>query len=76
MNAAVCLFVRHFARRLACRSAFISHRRFLVLPLVLLVFAVGAHAAPVLMISIDGLKPEGRGTGTGSGLPEGSPSPA
>lgn len=35
-------------------------RRFLVLPfpLLLLVFALAAHAAPVLMISIDGLKPE------------------
>jgi predicted AlkP superfamily pyrophosphatase or phosphodiesterase len=37
-------------------------RRSLLLPLVLLaiavVFAFGAHAAPVLMISIDGLKPE------------------
>jgi predicted AlkP superfamily pyrophosphatase or phosphodiesterase len=41
-------------------------RHFLVLPLVLMVFvvvfagffALGAHAAPVLMISIDGLKPE------------------
>ena len=32
-------------------------RRFLVLPF-LLVFALAAHAAPVLMISIDGLKPE------------------
>ena len=42
MNAAV----RHFSRRL------------LVLPLVLLAFGFAAHAAPVLMISIDGLKPE------------------
>jgi predicted AlkP superfamily pyrophosphatase or phosphodiesterase len=46
--------VRLFAPRFA--------RRFLVLPLALLacaaVFAFGAHAAPVLMISIDGLKPE------------------
>ena len=42
MNAAVRRFVR----------------RFLVLPLVLLVLALFAHAAPVLMISIDGLKPE------------------
>jgi predicted AlkP superfamily pyrophosphatase or phosphodiesterase len=33
-------------------------RRLLVLPLVLLVFMLAAHAAPVLMISIDGLKPE------------------
>jgi predicted AlkP superfamily pyrophosphatase or phosphodiesterase len=35
-------------------------RRFLVLPLplLLLVFALAVHAAPVLMISIDGLKPE------------------
>jgi len=37
-------------------------RRFLVLPFVFVafagVFAFGAHAAPVLMISIDGLKPE------------------
>ena len=37
-------------------------RRSLLLPLVLLAFAVvfafGAHAVPVLMISIDGLKPE------------------
>lgn len=32
--------------------------RFLVLPLVLIAFAIAAHAAPVLMISIDGLKPE------------------
>ncbi|MGB6746344.1 MAG: ectonucleotide pyrophosphatase/phosphodiesterase [Terracidiphilus sp.] len=35
-----------------------SVSRFLVLPLVLLVFALAAHAAPVLMISIDGMKPE------------------
>jgi predicted AlkP superfamily pyrophosphatase or phosphodiesterase len=37
-------------------------RQFLLLPLVFMVFAIlfalGAHAAPVLMISIDGLKPE------------------
>ncbi len=33
-------------------------RRFLFLPLVFVLFASGAHAAPVLMISIDGLKPE------------------
>ena len=33
-------------------------RRFLVLPLVLIVSALAVHAAPVLMISIDGLKPE------------------
>ena len=33
-------------------------RRFLVLLLALLVFAFAAHAAPVLLISIDGLKPE------------------
>jgi predicted AlkP superfamily pyrophosphatase or phosphodiesterase len=50
MNAAVGCFAR--------RSA----RRFMVLPLALMacavVFAFGAHAAPVLMISIDGLKPE------------------
>ena len=32
--------------------------RFLVLPLVLIVSALAVHAAPVLMISIDGLKPE------------------
>ncbi len=42
--------VRHFVRR------------FLVLPLLFVVsaiiFALGARAAPVLMISIDGLKPE------------------
>jgi predicted AlkP superfamily pyrophosphatase or phosphodiesterase len=39
--------VRHFVRS------------FLVLPFVLaVVFTLGAHAAPVLMISIDGLKPE------------------
>jgi predicted AlkP superfamily pyrophosphatase or phosphodiesterase len=42
--------VGRFARR--------STRRFLVLPLALLAFAFAAHAAPVLMISIDGLKPE------------------
>jgi len=42
MNAAIRSFVRHF----------------FVLPLVFLVFALVAHAAPVLMISIDGLKPE------------------
>lgn len=46
------------ARRFVRRSVSISGRRFLVLPLVLLVFAVTADAAPVLMISIDGLKPE------------------
>src|ERR1700733_6327777 len=58
MNAPVRLFVR----RLICRSG----RRVSVLPLVFLAFAgvfaglftAGAHAAPVLMISIDGLKPE------------------
>jgi predicted AlkP superfamily pyrophosphatase or phosphodiesterase len=54
MNAAV----RRFARRLVCRSAFISGRQFLILPFVLLAFAIAAQAAPVLMISIDGLKPE------------------
>jgi predicted AlkP superfamily pyrophosphatase or phosphodiesterase len=50
MNAAV----RCFAR--------LSVRRLFVLPLVSVVFAgffaLAAHAAPVLMISIDGLKPE------------------
>ena len=35
-----------------------SSRRFFVLPLALLAFGFAAHAAPVLMISIDGLKPE------------------
>lgn len=49
---------RHFARRFVRQFA----RRFLALPLALLAvagfFAVAAHAAPVLMISIDGLKPE------------------
>jgi predicted AlkP superfamily pyrophosphatase or phosphodiesterase len=54
MNA----LARHFARRPVCLFA----RRFLILPLALLAvagfFAVAAHAAPVLMISIDGLKPE------------------
>lgn len=33
-------------------------RRFLILPLVLMVSTLAVHAAPVLMISIDGLKPE------------------
>ena len=42
MNAAFRLFVRYL----------------LVLPLAVLVCTVAAHAAPVLMISIDGLKPE------------------
>ena len=42
MNAVVCRIVH----------------RFLVLPLVLIVSALVGHAAPVLMISIDGLKPE------------------
>jgi predicted AlkP superfamily pyrophosphatase or phosphodiesterase len=46
MNAAVRRFSHHF----------------LILPLAFMVFAIvfalGAHAAPVLMISIDGLKPE------------------
>ncbi len=42
MNAVVCRFAH----------------RFLVLPLVLIVSALVGHAAPVLMISIDGLKPE------------------
>ncbi len=54
MNAAV----RHLARRFVRRHP----GRLLVLPLALLAFAgffaIAAHAAPVLMISIDGLKPE------------------
>jgi predicted AlkP superfamily pyrophosphatase or phosphodiesterase len=33
-------------------------RRYLIVPLALLISALVAHAAPVLMISIDGLKPE------------------
>ncbi len=50
MNAAARHSVRHLDRLFA--------RSVLVLPLVLLVCALAAHAAPVLMISIDGLKPE------------------
>jgi len=45
---------RHLARHSVCRPA----RRLLILPLALLVCSIAVHAAPVLMISIDGLKPE------------------
>src|ERR1700722_12052619 len=45
---------RHFVRR----SVRDFVRRFLALPFAVLACAIAAHAAPVLMISIDGLKPE------------------
>src|ERR1700689_3582126 len=50
------------ARRFAHRFVRDFVRRFLALPFAVLAvasfFAAAAHAAPVLMISIDGLKPE------------------
>ena len=58
MNAPVRHFARRFARLSVCRSFRCLVHRFLVLPLALLACAIAAHAAPVLMISIDGLKPE------------------
>jgi predicted AlkP superfamily pyrophosphatase or phosphodiesterase len=54
--------VRRFVRRPVCRPVRRPARCLWILPLVFAVFtvffALGAHAAPVLMISIDGLKPE------------------
>lgn len=43
-----------FVRLFVCRP---GHRLW-ILPLLFAVFSLAAHAAPVLMISIDGLKPE------------------
>src|ERR1700722_4014406 len=46
------------ARHLVRRFVRLFVRRFFVLPVALLACAIAAHAAPVLMISIDGFKPE------------------
>ncbi len=58
MNAPTSHFARRFVRLPVRRSVRCLVHRFLVLPLALLACAIAAHAAPVLMISIDGLKPE------------------